>query len=143
MGRRLRHCHAFVSGGRVTTQSNIVATCFGGAGDRETSAYGGIVDPTCPGVALPFHFSGVCPKVMVMRNGVSVACDVVDVGPHNTNDPYWAKNARPLAESATGNKAGIDMTPAVFAALGIVPSDPQWGLTVINWQFADLPPAAV
>jgi hypothetical protein len=115
--------------------SNITATCFGGAGDNETSAYGGMVDPSCPGVALPFHFPGIRPKVTVTRGELSVICDIVDVGPHNTNDPYWTKNARPLAEGATGNKAGIDMTPAVFTALGIAPNDPAFGLTLVDWQF--------
>jgi hypothetical protein len=117
-------------------QTNITATCFGGSGDKEASAYGGAVDPEMFGVALPFHFPHPRPKVSVIRAGKSVVCAIVDVGPHNTNDPYWAKAARPRAESQDGNQAGIDMTPAVFAALGIGPCDPAYGLTHVDWEFA-------
>ncbi len=117
-------------------QHDIIATCFGGAGDREASAYGGMVDPNQPGVALPFHFPDPRPKVKVTRGTMTVVCEIVDVGPHNTDDQYWLKGKRPMAELQGGNKAGIDMTPAVFAALGIGPHDPQFGLTVVDWQFA-------
>jgi lysozyme len=117
-------------------QTNITATCFGGAGDAESSAYGGMVNPNVPGVALPFHFPNPRPKVTVIRAGKSAVCEIVDVGPHNTNDPYWLKGARPLAESQSGNHAGIDMTPAAFAALGIGPRDPAYGLTRVDWHFA-------
>ena len=118
----------------IARQLNIVATCFGGAGDRETSAYGGMVDPEMYGVALPFHFEPR-PKIAVMRGGKSVVCEIVDVGPHNVHDPYWSAGVRPLAERATGNHAGIDMTPAVFAALGIGPKDPEYGMTKVDWEF--------
>ncbi len=120
----------------VAVQTDIVATCFGGAGDREKGAYGGMVDPAMYGVALPFHFHEPRPKVAVTRAGRSVVCEIVDVGPHNVHDPYWSAGVRPLAEKATGNHAGIDMTPAVFAALGIGPHDPEYGLTKVSWQFA-------
>lgn len=119
----------------IARQLNIVATCFGGAGDRETSAYGGMVDPEMFGVALPFHFADPRPKIVVMRGGRSVTCEIVDVGPHTVRDPYWSTSSRPMAEKATGNHAGIDMTPAVFAALGIGPRDPQFGMTVVDWEF--------
>lgn len=114
----------------------VIATCFGGDGDPEASAYGGSVDPEKPGVALPFHFEEPRPKVKVARNGLSVVCDIVDVGPHNTNDPYWKTGGRPQAESEHGNGAGIDLTPAVFAALGLSPHDPAYGLTQVQWEFA-------
>jgi hypothetical protein len=129
-------------------QSDIVATCFGGAGDHESSTYGGTVDPNKPGVALPFHFPAPRPKVEVFRSGKSVICEIVDVGPHNTADRYWTTSARPMAEGqhargekaqngvVPANPAGIDMTPATFAALGIAPHDPQWGMTTVDWQFA-------
>jgi hypothetical protein len=120
----------------VNRQVNITATTFGGSGDSEASAYGGMVDPTKPGVALPFRFPNPRPKVNVIRAGKSAVCDIVDIGPHNINDPYWTKAARPLAESQGGNHAGIDMTPAVFAALGIGPHDPAYGLTRVDWEFA-------
>lgn len=118
-------------------QLNIIATCFGGAGDREASAYDGMVDPTVPGVALPFHFSqSPRPKVRVILGDKVVICEIVDVGPHNTDDPYWIKGARPEAESQSGNKAGIDLTPAVFSGLGIGPHDPTFGLVTVSWEFA-------
>jgi hypothetical protein len=116
-------------------QTNITATTFGGIGDREASAYGGMVDPSKPGVALPFRFSSPRPQVRVIRGTVSVVCEIVDIGPHAINDPYWVKHSRPLAEVQIGNKAGIDMTPAVFAELGIGPHDPAYGLTKVDWEF--------
>lgn len=117
-------------------QTNITATCFGGSGDKEASAYGGVVDPDMYGVALPCRFLGwPRPKVNVMRAGKSVVCEIVDVGPHSTNDQYWKTGTRPQAENQAGNGAGIDMTPAVFAALGIGPRDPAYGLTRVDWEF--------
>lgn len=118
-------------------QTGIVATCFGGPGDANHSAYGGEVDPDMPGVALPSRFrESPRPKVRVIRGAKSVVCDIVDIGPHNTFDQYWLlAGVRPLAERQRGNNAGIDLTPAVFAALGIAPSDPEYGLTKIDWEF--------
>ena len=118
----------------MTRQTDIVATCFGGAGDSEASAYGGRVDPHALGVALPFHFP-TPPHVRVFAGKASAVCRVVDVGPHNTRDNYWDSGARPLAESQDNNHAGIDMTPAVFEALGIGRHDPRYGLTKVDWEF--------
>jgi hypothetical protein len=104
--------------------TGITATMFADA----SVAYG---DIKCgwndrPGVALPYRFpKGKRPRVRVWHNGKSVDCDVVDVGPWNTDDPYWLSNARPQAEGGidhrgrTTNKAGIDLTPAADAALGL------------------------
>lgn len=112
----------------------IVATVFGGAPDIETSAYTGHrIDDTIVGVALPAHMPGA--KVRVHNGSKSVVADVVDIGPWNTNDPYWIAHARPQAESGTDmrgrhtNKAGIDLTPATARALGID------GKGVIDWEF--------
>lgn len=116
-------------------QVGITATCFGGVGDANASAYGGMVDPDSFGVALPFRFHGARPTVTVFRFSNHVVCDVVDVGPHHTDDPYWLGGKRPRAEAESGNKAGIDMTPAVFKALGIGPDDPDFGRTTVDWQF--------
>lgn len=124
-----------VAAGSKAGGTDIVATCFGGPGDREASAYGGMVDPNAPGVALPYRFADPRPKVRVTHGGTSVDCTIVDVGPHNTNDPYWSKAARPLAENQAGNHAGIDMTPAVFTGLGIEPSSPDYGMTRVDWEF--------
>ncbi len=104
-------------------QTNLIATVFGG----QPSAYGGTIDDGSPGVALPFHFPPPRPRVQVTNagNGKSVACDIVDVGPWNSNDPYWQTGSRPQAESGTDmsgrrtNGAGIDLTAAAATAIGI------------------------
>lgn len=86
-----------------------------------------------PGCALPYRFpEGPRRKVKVTnsRTKLSVICDVIDVGPHNTNDAYWLKpGGRPVAESGKGNKAGIDLTPAAAKAIGLN------GLEPVNWEF--------
>ena len=75
------------------------------------------------GVALPYRFKGERPTIRVFKDGKSVDCEIVDVGPWNINDPYWETGARPQAESGTDNtgrrtnKAGIDLTPAAADAL--------------------------
>ena len=114
--------------------TGIVATVFGGASDIETSAYTGHrIDDTILGVALPAHVPGA--KVRVHNGSKSVVADVVDIGPWNTNDPYWEGHKRPQAESGTDtrgrhtNKAGIDLTPATARALGID------GKGVVDWEF--------
>ena len=119
---------------------------FGG----QQSAYGPAIDDTKPGVALPFRFTGARPRVRVMgkRNGVSIDCDIVDVGPWNINDPYWETGARPQAESGTDlgqvssqprktNKAGIDLTLAAATATQID------GKGLVDWQFITDPPPNV
>jgi hypothetical protein len=115
--------------------TNIIATVFGGAADLETSAYTGKrIDDTILGVALPARLPNA--KVRVHSGGKSVVADVVDIGPWNTNDPYWRAHKRPQAESGTDmrgrrtNKAGIDLTPATARALGID------GKGVVDWEFA-------
>lgn len=86
-----------------------------------------------PGCALPYRFPpGPRPKVKVtsVRTKQSVICDVIDVGPHNINDPYWLKpGGRPVAESGKTNKAGIDLTPAAAKAIGLN------GLEKVDWEF--------
>ena len=120
-------------------QANIVATYFNG----QTSAYSPNppIDDNALGVALPFHFTGERPKVRVTgkKNGVSVVCDIVDVGPWNTNDPYWQTGTRPQAEIGTDtrgrhtNKAGIDLTLAAAKAVQID------GKGLVDWQFVESP----
>lgn len=127
-------------------QTKIIATVFGGGDDQQSSAYGGKVDGASFGVALPFHFQGDRPEVRVtnVRTGVSIECEIVDVGPWNgrtpkTSDPYWETGARPQAESGHDligrktNHAGIDLTPAAAKALGID------GKGTVNWEFTDPP----
>lgn len=123
-------------------QTSITATMFGG----QQSAYGGPIIDTSPGVALPFHFTGTRPRVRVTgkSSGLSVDCDIVDVGPWNTNDPYWQTGARPESESGTDNtgrktnKAGIDLTMAAAQATQID------GKGLVDWQFiTDTTPSVV
>jgi hypothetical protein len=127
--------------------TGIVATVFGGPNDAQPSAYSDVTPgwPDRPGVALPFRFVGARPKVTVAANGKTVVCDIVDVGPWNTNDPYWTKSGKPQAASGTDmsgrhtNLAGIDLTPAAATAIGID------GKGVVDWSFvaAAAPLAAV
>jgi uncharacterized protein (TIGR02594 family) len=122
-------------------QTSITATMFSGP----TSAYGGPIVDDSPGVALPFRFSGPRPRVRVTgkKNGVSVDCDIVDIGPWNIDDPYWQTGTRPQAESGADlgqtthgvprktNKAGIDLTLAAAQACGID------GKGLVSWQFIE------
>ncbi len=120
----------------VKLYSGITATVFGGAADYETSAYDGhVITDSELGVALPYHFPEPPPSVCVWNSGKSVICKVIDVGPWNTNDPYWQTGTRPQAESGvdkTGRKtnlAGIDLTPAAASAIGIA------GKGIVDWEF--------
>jgi hypothetical protein len=120
-------------------QSDIIATVFGGKADPNKSAYEdrSITDDEL-GVALPNRFKGDRPQVDVvnMDNGRRVTCDIVDVGPWNTDDPYWETGSRPQAETGkdkkgrTTNKAGIDLTPGAARAIGLS------GKGTVNWGFA-------
>jgi uncharacterized protein (TIGR02594 family) len=118
-------------------QSGITATMFGGP----QSAYGGPIEDSKPGVALPFRFDGARPKVRVTnpRTAKTVECEIVDVGPWNTNDPYWQTGTRPQAETGadmTGrktNRAGIDLTLAAAKAIQID------GKGLVDWDFIASP----
>lgn len=116
--------------------TSIVATVFGGSDDPNNSAYDEhTINDEEFGVALPARLKDIKPKVRVFNGDRTVDCSIVDVGPWNTNDPYWETNTRPQAESGqdlTGrptNKAGIDLTPAAALALGIN------GKGVVDWMF--------
>ena len=117
----------------------ITATVFGGRADPNTSAYDAshVINDTELSVALPYRFASPRPKVTVRCGSKVVTCDINDVGPWNTNDPYWRFNARPQAETGTDtrgrhtNKAGIDLSPAAAKAIGID------GKGVVDWWFAD------
>jgi hypothetical protein len=117
---------------------DVTATVFGGRSDFQRSAYDShVIGDDEYGVALPFHFKGTRPKVRVTNSatGRSVVCDIVDVGPWNTHDPYWENGGRPQAESGTDrsgrrtNLAGIDLTPAAARALGLD------GKGKVEWEF--------
>jgi Putative peptidoglycan binding domain len=124
-------------------QTGITATVFGGTGEDERSAYDGHrIGESELGVALPFRFKGARPDVNVTNpaNAKSALCKIVDIGPWNTDDPYWARGARPQAESGIDergrktNRAGIDLSPAAGRLLGID------GMGKVDWEFAGAAP---
>ncbi|WP_129268009.1 hypothetical protein [Bradyrhizobium betae] len=121
-------------------QSRVIATVFGGASDPKTSAYDGhMIDDTELGVALPAHISDPRPNVSVSKDGKTVICKVVHIGPWNTDDAYWKTGARPQAESGVDsqghrtNGAGIDLTPAAAKAIGLIDKGE------VDWEFVGAP----
>lgn len=117
-----------------SNQQNIVATVFGGSADPQHSAYDNhLITDTELGVALPDRIEGTRPQVEVInpKTEASVVCQIVDVGPWNTNDPYWTAGTRPAAETQPRtNRAGIDLTPAAARAIGVD------GKGTVDWRFA-------
>ncbi len=110
----------------VARQIGITATVFGGASDPNTSAYDNhVINDTELCVALPYRFPGARPRVHVWGPKGDVVCDIGDVGPWNTHDPYWQTGGRPQAETGTDmggrhtNMAGIDLSQAAGRAVGI------------------------
>jgi hypothetical protein len=144
-GSNSHHRHTHVSvGGDVDNSTpwdlsdlhvfrDIVATTF----DDQILAYPDATHSK-PGVALPFRFRGKRPRVIIRHKGGSVEADIIDVGPWNTNDPYWLEGGRPQAESGRDkngrktNKAGIDLNPAAAKALGL----PKEWKGLVDWEFA-------
>lgn len=134
----------------AAVQTNITATVFGSAeNDNHSTAYGKPLDDNTPGVALPFHFPAPLPRVRLTNTatGKTVDADVVDVGPWNTNNPYWKLGQRPESETSFNNKtplpgppnagrvaknpAGIDLTIAAANAIGVD------GKGIVSWSFID------
>lgn len=121
----------------VPINMDIIATVFGGAAELEVSAYDGKrIGERDVCVALPSRIK--TPQMVGVRNcanGRTITCLVRDVGPWNTNDPYWLSGSRPQAESGldnTGrktNKAGIDLSPEAARQLGIQ------GMGQVDWWF--------
>jgi hypothetical protein len=75
-------------------------------------------------------------KHVEVRHGLrAIVVPVMDVGPWNVDDAYWSSSRRPASESGRGkyrtpsNHAGIDLSDAVFAALGL--RDNDW----VEWRF--------
>jgi hypothetical protein len=85
-------------------------------------------------VALP-HPRALGRMVEVRYRDRAVVVPVLDVGPWNIDDAYWEHDARPASERGRGayrtpvNHAGIDLSDAVFAALGLPDND------VVDWRF--------
>lgn len=135
---------AAVPAAGASLQTRIIATMLG---DPENSAYTSEpIDPESFGVALPFRFTGTRPRVYVENannTALNHVAEIVDVGPWNTNDPYWTDGKRPQAESGTDkrgrhtNGAGIDLTFAMAKALQID------GKGVVNWRFVVADPSEV
>jgi hypothetical protein len=134
-------------------QHDIFATTFGGEADNEYSSYGPYdsqgrgpyLNDTDLYVALPYRFEGERPKVRVHRGQLSKEAAIMDVGPWMIDDPYWETGARPIAETChdsdtelprgpnegtvPSNPAGIDLSPALFKALGMQTND------LVDWEF--------
>ena len=130
--------------------SNIKATVFNDA----QLAYGPRLADAV-GASLPARFEKP-PKLWIRNraNGLTTIAETIDVGPWNTNDPYWEQNKRPQAECGTDkqgrrtNRAGIDLYPETARRLGIpfIVSDGKvaTGEAQVDWGFADempIPPA--
>jgi len=85
-------------------------------------------------VALP-HPRALGKMVEVRYRDRAVVVPVLDVGPWNVDDAYWERDARPASERGRGayrtpvNTAGIDLSDAVFAELGLPDND------VVEWRF--------
>ena len=85
-------------------------------------------------MALP-HRSALRRDVELRYGGRALVVPVLDVGPWNTDDDYWSNGQRPAAERGRGtfrtpaNRAGIDLSDATFALLGL--RDNDW----VEWRF--------
>jgi hypothetical protein len=121
------------AGPPVQLMSGITATIFGGSQEHRISPYDGhLIDDLELGVALPFRIDDPKPDIEVWKSGRSVICKIVGIGPWNTDDPYWQTGARPRAETdGKTNSAGIDLTPAAAAAIGLRDKG------AVDWAFTD------
>lgn len=133
-------------------QQNIIATVFGGRDDPNNSAYApyDVITDEERSVALPNKFGEPRPKVRVFNaeNELSVLCQIRDLGPWYTDDPYWITGTRPRAEpagstiiggpndGATSNGAGLDLTPAAADAIKLK------GKGTVHWIFEEEPAIA-
>ena len=111
---------------------HVYATREGEIGKRTSTGY--LIAPDSLFVALP-HSRALGKHVEVRYRQRAIVVPVLDVGPWNTNDDYWASDRRPAAERRVGkyrapsNRAGIDLSDATFAALGL--RDNDW----VEWRF--------
>src|SRR6185436_11655962 len=110
----------------------VFATREGLTGGR--LATGGIIRAGDQFVALP-HPSALRRDVEVRYQGRALVVPVLDVGPWNIDDAYWENSQRPAAERGRGsyrtpvNRAGIDLSDATFAELGLRNND------FVEWRF--------
>ena len=97
-------------------------------------ATGGVIRAGDHFVALP-HPSALRRDVELRYQGRALVVPVLDVGPWNVDDDYWSDGQRPAAERGRGayrtpaNRAGIDLSDATFATLGLHDND------TIEWRF--------
>jgi hypothetical protein len=111
---------------------HVLATREGMIGDR--TARGTIIRADARFVALP-HPRALGRMVEVRYRERAIVVPVLDVGPWNIDDAYWEHDDRPASERGRGayrtpvNTAGIDLSDAVFAALGLPDND------VVDWRF--------
>ncbi|HXU00905.1 MAG TPA: hypothetical protein VN903_07935 [Polyangia bacterium] len=110
----------------------VFATREGLTGSR--LATGGIIRTGDRFVALP-HPSALRRDVELRYQGRALVVPVLDVGPWNVDDAYWENSQRPAAEHGRGayrtpaNRAGIDLSDATFAMLGLRDND------YVEWRF--------
>jgi hypothetical protein len=110
----------------------VFATREGLAGRRLAS--GGIIQPGDRFVALP-HPCALRRDVEIRYQGRALVVPVLDVGPWNVDDDYWSSGQRPAAEHGRGtyrtpvNRAGIDLSDATVATLGLRGND------YVEWRF--------
>lgn len=110
----------------------VFATREGLVGTRTSSGH--VIGAGSMFVALP-HPSALGRTVEVRYRERAVVVPVLDVGPWNIDDPYWETGARPASERGLGahrrpvNRAGIDLSDAVFATLGMRDND------YVEWRF--------
>ena len=110
----------------------VLATREGEVGKKTST--GLVIQPDSLFVALP-HPMALHKHVEIRYGTLTVVAQVLDVGPWNTDDAYWKTSTRPASERAHGkyrvpsNHAGIDLSDAVYAALGLPDND------VVAWRF--------
>jgi hypothetical protein len=114
------------------TWQHVLATREGDLGHMTSSRT--VIRADSMFVALP-HPRALGRSVEVRYRDRAVVVRVLDVGPWNVDDAYWERDARPASERGRGayrtpvNTAGIDLSDAVFAALGLPDND------VVDWRF--------
>jgi hypothetical protein len=129
----------------VGPRFHVVSTSFAGPHDSvssSTSAYDEHVihGATELAAALPYHFPGKPPIIRVFANNKSVDVPIADVGPWYPSDkgpadPYWQTGSRPRAETdSRTNHSALDLTPAVYAALGYT-GNLEAITTQVSWDF--------
>jgi N-acetylmuramoyl-L-alanine amidase len=133
-----------------SNQQDIKCSVFGGAKDPNNSAYPPYDKITDAEIscALPWRFTGIRPLVLVhnLATGLDALCEIRDIGPWLTDDPYFDTGERPLAETCflektplprgpnagiIPNGAGIDITPAAAKSIGLS------GMGQVSWCFRE------